>query len=244
MKLMKRLVILVARSQEAWNAATPQTFRASPPRPNQLIPLTNCWQRVVSPLNTQWFHRPPWLRPPLSRDPRQSLALSLSASGSKLNQAKSKGLWLGGWCGRTDPWAALEWSSTKIKVLGVFVGIGDLDGDNWCPCIEAVDHVHKSCRSRFLSFRGKALVINTVALSWVWYVASLIHMPTWVAKELSSLAFSFFWFGKRELVFCSVVIQSPLCGGFSVVNVQYKVWALLGQWVRRLVSDDRLSLSL
>ena len=75
-------------------------------------------------------------------------------------------------------------------------------------------------------------------------MASLIHMPAWVAKELSSLAFSFFWFGKRELVFCSVVIQSPLCGGFSVVNVQYKVWALLGQWVRRLVSDDRLSLSL
>ena len=80
MKLMKRLVILVARSQEAWNAATPRTFRASPPRPNHLIPLTNCWPRVVSALNTQWFHRTPWLRPPLSRDPRQSLALSLSLS--------------------------------------------------------------------------------------------------------------------------------------------------------------------
>lgn len=25
------------------------------------------------------------------------------------------------------------------------------------------------------------------------------HMPTWVAKELSSLAFSFFWSCKREL---------------------------------------------
>ena len=133
-------------------------------------------------------------------------ALFERASGSRLNQAKSKGLWLGGWCGRSDPPVALEWSSSKIKVLGVFIGAGDLDVDNWRPRIDAVDHVLKSWRSRSLSFRGKALVINALALSRVWYVASLVHMPAWVAKELASLAFSFFWSGKRELVSRSVVI--------------------------------------
>ena len=168
----------------------------------------------------------------------ETYALFERASGSKLNQTKSKGLWLGGWCGRTDPPVALEWSSCKIKVLGVFIGAGDLDVDNWRPRIEAVDHVLKSWRSRCLSFRGKALVINALALSRVWYVASLVHMPAWVAKELSSLAFSFFWSGKRELVSRSVVIQSSLFGGFSVVSVQYKVWALLGQWVRRFASSS------
>ena len=30
------------------------------------------------------------------------------ASGSKLSQSKSKGLWLGGWSGRTDPPVALD----------------------------------------------------------------------------------------------------------------------------------------
>ena len=142
------------------------------------------------------------------------------------------------WCGRSDPPVALEWSSSKIKVLGVFIGAGDLDVDNWRPRIDAVDHVLKSWRSRSLSFRGKALVINALALSRVWYVASLVHMPAWVAKELASLAFSFFWSGKRELVSRSVVIQSSLFGGFSVVSVQYKVWALLGQWVRRFASSS------
>ena len=155
-----------------------------------------------------------------------------------MNQAKSKGLWLGGWCGRSDPPVALEWSSSKIKVLGIFVGVGDLDSNNWRPHIETVDHVLKSWRSHSLSFHGKALVINALALSRVWYVASLIHMPSWVAKELSSLAFSIFWSGKHELVSRSVVIQSPLFGGFSVVSVQYEVWALLGQWVKRLASSS------
>ena len=48
------------------------------------------------------------------------------------------------------------------------------------------------------------------------------------------LVFSFFWSGKRELVSRSTAVQSHLFGGFSIVNVKFKVYALLGQWVKRL----------
>ena len=159
------------------------------------------------------------------------------ASGSKLNQSKSKGLWLGGWSGPTDPPVALDWSSVKIKALGVFVGVGDLEEGNWQPRITAVDNILKSWHARSLSFRDKSLVINALALSRIWYVASLIHMPPWVLRELSALVFSFFWSRKRELVSRSVVIQPSLLGGFSVVDVKFKVWSLLGQWVKRFASS-------
>ena len=165
-------------------------------------------------------------------------ALFEQALGSKLNQSKSKGLWLGGWCGRVDLPVTLDWLSSKLQVLGIFIGVGDLEADNWRPRIDAVERVLNSWRSRSLSFRGKALVVNALALSRVWYVASLVHMPPWVLKELSSLAFSFFWSGKRDLVSRSVVVQSSLFGGFSVVDVKLKVWALLGQWVRRFASSS------
>ena len=62
-------------------------------------------------------------------------------------------------------------------------------------------------------------------------------MPAWVLKELSSLVFSFFWSGKRELVARTSVVQCPLFGGFSVVDIKLKVCSLLGQWVRRFVSS-------
>ena len=42
---------------------------------------------------------------------------------------------------------------------------------------------------------------------------------------------------KRELVSRSVVMQPSLLGGFSVVNVKFKVWSLLGQWVKRFASS-------
>lgn len=158
-------------------------------------------------------------------------------SGSKLNLSKSKGLWLGSWNGRRDPPVNLDWSSTKIKVLGVFIGVGNLEECNWTPRIAAVENVLSSWRQRQLSFRGRALVINALALSRVWYVASLIHMPAWVLKELNTLAFNFFWKGKRDLVSRSVVVQPSLLGGFSVVSVKFKVWSLVAQWIKRFASS-------
>lgn len=38
---------------------------------------------------------------------------------------------------------------------------------------------------------------------------------------------------RNNLVTRDVIVQPPSYGGFSVVNVQLKVWALLLQWVRR-----------
>ena len=95
------------------------------------------------------------------------------ASGSRLNQSKSKGLWLGSWVGRVDPPVALDWSPSKLKILGIYVGLGNLKEDNWGPRICAVEKTLLSWHQRNLSFRGKALVINALALSRIWYVASL-----------------------------------------------------------------------
>ena len=157
-------------------------------------------------------------------------------SGSKLNLSKSKGLWLGPWANRSDPPVALEWSPVKIKVLSVFLGPGNLDDDNWKPGIAAVENSLSSWRQCILSFRGRALVINVLALSLVSYLAYLIHMPPFVLGELLRLVFSFFWKGKKDLVAPTVVVQASPVGGFSVVDVKLKVQSLLVQWVRRFVT--------
>lgn len=158
-------------------------------------------------------------------------------SGAKLNQSKSKGLWLGSWVGRSNPPIALDWSPTKLKILGVYLGLGDLEEANWRPRIEAVSNVLTSWRQRVLSFQGRSLVINALALARIWYVASLIHMPPWVLRELNALVFGFFWKGKRELVARSSVVQPSLFGGFSVINVKLKVHSLVAQWIKRFASS-------
>jgi len=157
-----------------------------------------------------------------------------AGTGAKLNLSKCEGLWLGAWRNRLDSPVAISWSSIKIKTLGVFVGYGNLDEANWRPRIDAVERCLNSWRSRSLSLSGKALIINALALSRIWYVASLVFMPSWVCTELNKIIFSFFWSGKRDLVSRNVLFQSPDSGGFSVVSIQLKVHSLLAQWVRRL----------
>ena len=97
-------------------------------------------------------------------------------SGAKLNYGKCEGLWFGRWNGGTD-------SPVKVKMLGVFLGLANLEEDNWRPRITAVENALNSWRQRSLSYKGKALVIHALALSRVWYVASLIHVPRWVSVE-------------------------------------------------------------
>ena len=121
-----------------------------------------------------------------------------NGSGAKLNLAKCEGLWLESWNGRVDSPVDISWTSVKIKVLGVFIGPGDLGEANWRPRITAVENVLNSWRQRSLTFRGRALVINTLALA---------HVPTWVINEINSLVFKFFWSGKRDLVAQHVVVQ-------------------------------------
>ena len=142
-------------------------------------------------------------------------------SGAKLNYSKCKGLWLGSWASRTDPPVDIEWSSEMVKILGVFVGSGNVEEANWRPRITAVENVLNSWRQLSLSYGGRALV-----LSRVWYVASLIHVPRWVGVELNSLVFKFFWAGKRDLVAHRVVVQPRSLGGFAVVDFFSKVSAL------------------
>ena len=165
-------------------------------------------------------------------------------SGAKLSYGKCEGLWLGCWNGRTDSPVNITWSSAKVKVLGVFLGPGNLEVDNWRPRITAVENALNSWRQRSLSYKGKALVINALALSRVWYVASLIHVPRWVSVELNTLIFKFFWSGKRDLVARRVVVQPSCLGSFSVVDFQCKVMALHVPWVRRFISSPSSWVSL
>lgn len=160
-------------------------------------------------------------------------------SGSKLNIAKSKGLWLGAWMGRTDPPVPFDWTVTKLKVLGVFIGPGSSDKDNWRPRIDAVVGVLNAWRARALSLKAKALVVDALALSRIWYIASLIYMPAWVLKELSFAVFDFFRKINRELVARAVVVQPPSLEGYSVVDIRLKTLSLVSQWVKCFIFAPR-----
>ena len=127
-------------------------------------------------------------------------------------------------CALMMPFAPVSLFTTRISVTPIPSSIFPSPkafGSDLGPSVLTRQHI--------LSFQGRALVINALALSRVWYVASLIHVPPLGPGELLRLVFSFFWKGKKDLVARTAVAQAPSVGGFSVVDVKLTVQSLLVQ---------------
>ena len=63
----------------------------------------------------------------------------LMAISNKPNLGKLEGVWLGSWDGRLDAPVPIKWTTAFIKVLGVYLGNGNLEEENWRPRINAVE---------------------------------------------------------------------------------------------------------
>ena len=52
-------------------------------------------------------------------------------------------------------------------------------------------------RYRRLSLRGKAIILNTVSLSKIWFIASLWQLPKWALNQIEKHIFAFIWENRR-----------------------------------------------
>lgn len=59
-----------------------------------------------------------------------------SASGSKLNTEKSEGLWIGAVRGSSERPVPIRWHPTQLKILGIWLGYGNLAASSWLPRVE------------------------------------------------------------------------------------------------------------
>ena len=94
------------------------------------------------------------------------------ASGAKLHRGKSKGLW------------------------GATFSDGDYTIPTREPAIVELEKRLTTWSGRQLSFQGKTVVINTLALSQIWHLCHVFQIPRWAEKRINKAIWSFFWLGK------------------------------------------------
>ena len=68
------------------------------------------------------------------------------------------------------------------------------------------------------------MIINTLALSGLWYNESVVPLPAWAEKRINLIIFDYLWSGKNEQ------IKREVCY-LPVVNVALKCKALLAKSV-------------
>ena len=91
------------------------------------------------------------------------------ASGARPNRGKSKGMWAGSWKDRPNKPYGLQWVK-DLPLLGATFIVGDYHLPTWEPAVAKLEACLLAWSGWSLSFQGKAVVINTLALSQIWHL--------------------------------------------------------------------------
>ena len=80
-------------------------------------------------------------------------------------------MWFGSMAGRGDGPVNIKWKTDFIKILGIFFTMSSRDFEclNWIFWVEKSAKRLDSWKFRNLSLKGKSMIINTLALSGLWY---------------------------------------------------------------------------
>ena len=162
------------------------------------------------------------------------------ASGAKINKGKCKGLWSGGFSHRTDQLYGFSWYNDYIpdKVLGQYFGNVDCTQRNWDAKIQRINNIIGAWRHRELSFKGRALLINSLLTSTLWYNVTSLSVPSWVISQIEQAVYGFFWNYKHPLVNRDILALPLKEGGFNLPRLETRIRAFRLNTLKRFLSAE------
>ena len=145
------------------------------------------------------------------------------ASGAKLNKLKSWGLLIGNWGNMQMDLYGIHWTKDNIKICGVKLGNHKFVEDTWETVWRKFWNVIKLNKLRDLRLFGKGVIINTLALSKLWYVVAVFPIDNDFIHKFKSEMFSSLWGGKTECLKRGVLYNKEVEGGINLVDIEIKL---------------------
>ena len=170
----------------------------------------------------------------------KTFELFRSGTGLQINVDKTIARCLGDFLPSREKLFNLKWSQEPVHTLGVNLSGREEDhyNLNFRPKLCKMKQLLNSWKCRKLSIKGKITVINSLAISKLIYLASIIFVPERVYEEVKKLIIDFIWNGKTPKIAYSTLIQSTERGGLKLVDFRTKVKSLTISWIKRLSDDN------
>ena len=131
----------------------------------------------------------------------------------------------------------LKWTNGPINVLGIVLStkILEIENLNYTKKIKDVYTVLKIWQSRNLSIMGKICVINSLAISKLMYLASVLGTPDGsVLAGVHKAMFAFIWNNKPDQIKRDILFKNTEDGGLGLKNLPLMFKSLKVTWVNRL----------
>jgi hypothetical protein len=126
------------------------------------------------------------------------LDIFTKCSGLNVNRDKSEAIGIGTSSNFKHRDLGIKWPDTSIRCLGVQINVNttQMVEDNFKPCLERIEHLLSLWCLRRLTLKGKVLIINTLIISQLLYICTVLNTPKWVIDKYNDMVRNFVWDGK------------------------------------------------
>lgn len=166
-----------------------------------------------------------------------------NVSGTKLNLSKTECIVLGEFRNilKEDTTIRnIKINTNTVKRLGIYIGHNEVECNekNWLCKLREFEKILDSWRTRKLTLFGKCQIINSLIVSKLLYVATILENPDQtIFKQVNKIIFSFLW-GKRERIKRKTLTRHISDGGIGITDFETKVKALKASWVSQLIQSN------
>ena len=174
------------------------------------------------------------------------------ASGCRLNPSKIKGLMVLNQETKSQQqiiqqqFPYIAWNEdTGLKVLGIhfFEDHNNTLNYNWTKVVNKLRQMTNLLQHRTMSMRGKVILLNTIILSKVWYLASVIPLPAAHLKTIEGIILDFLWGDTRYRPISPKTFYLPISkGGLGLLHPKHQSAALRLKYFFYITDPNRTEL--
>jgi hypothetical protein len=161
-------------------------------------------------------------------------------SGLKANRDKSEAIWIGASSNFRHKPLGIHWSTNSIKMLGIYINRNEEQciKDNFNERIEKIENIAKLWCLRKMTLKGKILIVNTLLISQMIYVCSVLQPPDWAIQKFKRIINDFIWNNKKPKVKYNCMISTISDGGMKLQDLDSKIKALKLRWIKEILDED------
>ena len=162
-------------------------------------------------------------------------------SGSKVKISKTKGLCLGPSNPPKNENRIIWQEREGLEILGVsfFTDFIHTLNFNWLKQYNNLTNYLDQNSDRDLSFKGKVIQLNTIALAPYWFTGTILPLPTKTAKTLVRRIMAYLWGqGKQATIKFDTLLSSRTKGGLGLSNPMHKAFALRIKMLRPITDPS------
>ena len=156
------------------------------------------------------------------------IELFSKCSGLRINRDKSEAIWIGASSNFRHKPCGLSWPEKTVKCLGVHLcnDILEIQDINFKEKFNKIEGIMNQWCVRNLTLKGKILIANTLILSQLLYICSVVDTPKWVFTKYKELILQFIWNNKPAKVKYTSLINNIDNGGMCLQDLESKVKSL------------------